>query len=53
MMILTHLFCAATIFGSQFAPARFFEGSSVVMILAMTSQVLNITRVCNYMFTES
>lgn len=36
-MIATHLFCAAAIYGSQFANIKIFEGVQVVIILAMTT----------------
>jgi hypothetical protein len=37
---------------AQFTPEKFFEESNFLLILAMASYVVNITRICNYIVFE-
>jgi hypothetical protein len=52
MMIAVHLFCFTAMISSQYTPERFFEESNFILILAMLSQVINITRICSYTVLE-
>jgi len=48
MMIAVHLLCFTAMILSQFTNERFFEEANLISILAMLSQVVNITRICDY-----
>jgi len=52
MMIAVHLFCFAAMLITQYTPERFFEEANFLSILAMLSQVINITRICSYTVFE-
>jgi|694.fasta_scaffold142731_3 LPS O-antigen subunit length determinant protein (WzzB/FepE family) len=49
-MLITHLFAAASMFGSQFAKETWLSAVSITTIVAMALQVMNIISVCDYLF---
>lgn len=51
-MIITHLFAAASMFLSQFAPPTWLSAMSITTIIAMGLQVMNIISICNFLFLK-
>ena len=51
-MIITHLFAAASMFLSQFAPPTWLSAMSITTIVAMGLQVMNIISICDFLFLQ-
>ena len=51
-MIITHLFAAASMFLSQFAPSTWLSAMSITTIVAMGLQVMNIISICDFLFLK-
>ena len=51
-MLSTHLFCAAVLFFTQFTNEKWFNILTLLSIMAMAAQVLNITSISQYLFTS-
>lgn len=49
-MLLTHLFAAGSMFGSQYAPETWLSAVSITTIVAMALQVMNIISICDFQF---
>ena len=52
-MFFTHFFAAFTMFASQFVTENYFTAMTVLTIIAMMLQVVNITSVSNFLFVNT